>query len=140
MILFSFIQIFEWLSWNGFLRKWDKDHLNQRLFIGSILENCFEATLLSKTNVLSVWKCHFSLFYTFLSSEVETVCWKSKAKWPKLLKPKFGHMKLFRKSFWSYLEVKNICFETLKMTFFSFLENVWVTKLKRLFRKSRQTV
>ena len=46
----------------------------------------FAATLSSKTNVLSVWIGHFSVFCKFLSEEVETVCWESEAKRSKLIK------------------------------------------------------
>ena len=36
-----------------------QNNLNQNLAIGSFLENGFEATLSSKTNVVSVWKGQF---------------------------------------------------------------------------------
>ena len=99
-----------------------QDYLNQNLVLGSLLENGFEATLSSKTNVASVWKGHFSVFCKFLSNEVETIFWESKAKLSKLFKSKFGHRKLLRKWFWSYLELKNECSERLKRAFFSFLQ------------------
>ena len=60
---FFFFKIIEWKCWNHCLGKWAKvrESLNQNLAISSILENSFEATLSSKTNVLSVWKRHFSV-------------------------------------------------------------------------------
>ena len=48
-------------------------YLNQNLVIRSFLENGFEATLSSITNVLSVWKGYFSVFCNFLSNEVGKV-------------------------------------------------------------------
>ena len=109
-------------SFAGKVRKSVQDCLNQNLAIGRFLENGFEATLSSKTNVLSVWKVHFSVFSKFLSDEVETIFWESEAKHSKLFKSKFGHRKLLRKWFWSYLELKNECCERLKRAFFSFLQ------------------
>ena len=99
-----------------------QSYLNQNLVIGSFLENGFEATLSWKTNVVSVWKEHFSVFCKFLSDEVETIFWESEAKCSKLFKSIFGHRKLLRKPFWSYVELKNECCERLKRAFFSFLQ------------------
>ena len=73
--------------------------LNKNLVIGSFLENGFKATLSSKTSVLSVCKGHFSDFCTFLSDEVETVFWESKADPSKLFKFKVGHRKLLENCF-----------------------------------------
>ena len=46
---------------SGKVSQSERNCLNQNLAISSILENSFEATLSSKTNVLSVWKRHFSV-------------------------------------------------------------------------------
>ena len=99
-----------------------KIYLNQSLFIRTFFENGFGATLRSKTNVLSVWKNHISVFGKFLSDEVETIFTESDAKLSKLLELKFGHTKLLRKWFWSYLELKNECPERLKKTFSNILK------------------
>ena len=99
-----------------------RNYLSQNLVIGSFLENGFEATLSSKANVLSVWKNHIPNFGKFLCDEVETIFKESDAKLSKLFKSKFGHRKLLRKWFSSYLELKNECPERLKKTFFSFLQ------------------
>ena len=107
---------------SGKVRQSDQNCLNQNVSIGSFLENGFEATLSSKTNVLSVGKRHFSIFWKCLSDEVETIFRESEAKRSKLFKSKFGHRKLLRKWFWNYLELKNECPERLKKTFFSFLQ------------------
>ena len=125
MIFFRFLQIFEWRSRNRLLGKGRQilqDNLNSKLVIGSFIENDFEATLSSQTNVLSVWQGHFSIFCKVLSDEVETVFWESEAKHEQLFKSKFGHRKLLRKWFWSYLELKNECSERLKRAFFGFLQ------------------
>ena len=112
--------------------------LNQNLVIGSFFENDFEATLSSKTNVVSIWKEHFSVFCKSLSNEVETIFWESKAKRSKLFKSKFGHRKLLRKWFWGYVELKSECCECLKRAFFSFLKifewRSW-NRLKNFFDK-----
>ena len=106
---------------SGKVRQSIQNYWNQNLIIGSFLENGFEATLSSKTNVLSVWKEHFSVFCKFLSDEVETIFWEREAKRSKLFNSKFGYRKLLGKWFWSYLELKNECCERLKSAFFSFL-------------------
>ena len=49
----------------------------------------------------------FAIFCEFLSDEVEIVFWENEAKHSIVFKSKFGHRKLVRKWFWSYLEVKN---------------------------------
>ena len=97
-----------------------QNYLNQNLVIGSFLENGFEAILRSKTNVLTVWKRLFAVFWKFLSDEVKTIFWESERKRSKLFKSKFGHRKLLRKWFRSYLELKNKRSERLKRAFFSF--------------------
>ena len=89
----------ERISWESEARRWT-------LFISkfghkSFVENGFEATLSWNTNVLSLWKEHFSVFCKFLSDEVETICWKSYAKPWRLFKSKFGPRKLLKKWFWS---------------------------------------
>ena len=99
-----------------------KIYLNQNLFIRTFFENGFGGTLRSKTNVLSVWKNHISVFGNFLSDEVETICKESEANLSKLFKSKFGHRKLLRKSFWSYLYLKKERPERLKKRFSIFLQ------------------
>ena len=89
---------------------------------GSTLEIGFEATLKSKTNVLSVWKWLFNFFCTFFSEQVENVFGGSKGKHTRLCKSEVGHRKHFRKWFWNYFEVKSICTtEPLKKATFRFL-------------------
>ena len=107
---------------SGKVRQGVKSYWNQNLVIRTFLENSFRTTLSSKTNLLSVWKKHFSVFCKFLSDEVETIFRESEAKWSKLFKSKFACRKLLRKYFWSYLELKNECSEPLKKTFFNILK------------------
>ena len=83
--------------------------LNQNSVIKSFLENGFEVTLSSKTNVLRIWKRHFSVLCKFFSDKVENVTWESEGKRSKLFKSTFGHRKFLGKWFWSYLELKNEC-------------------------------
>ena len=114
-----------WLTklkpFSGKKRQSEVNYLNQDLVIGGFLENGFEATLRSKTNILSVWKGHASVFCKFLIDEVETVFWEKEAKWGKLFKSRFSHRRLLRKWFWGYLEIKNECSEHLKKETLSFL-------------------
>ena len=107
---------------SGKMRQSFQNYLNKMLAIGSSLENVFEATLSSKTNVLSVWKKHFLVFCKFLSDEVETVFWENETERSEVFKLKFGYRKLLRKWFWSYLELKNECSEHLKRAFLKFLQ------------------
>ena len=117
--------VFLWVTkqkpFSGKVRQSVQNCLNSRLVIKSSLENGFEATLKSKTNVLRVWKWHFSLFCKFLSDNVKTVFWKSEGKHSKLFESKVGHRKFFRKWFCSYLVVKSECSDCLKIAIFSFL-------------------
>ena len=61
-------------------------------------------------------------FLRFLSDEVKTIFWGSKAKHQKLFKSKFGHRSLLRKWFWSLLELKSQYCGRLKVAFSSFLQ------------------
>lgn len=45
--------------------------LNQKFVMGGILDHCFKVILISITNVLTVLKCHFLLFSTFLQTIVK---------------------------------------------------------------------
>ena len=65
---------------SGKVRQDTKNCSNQNLVIGSFLENGFKFTLSLKTNCLSVWKGHFSVFCKLLSDEVETVFWESETE------------------------------------------------------------
>ena len=107
----------KWKPLPGQVRQSAKNSLNQNLVIKSFWENCFEATLRTKANVLSVWKANFSVFYKFMSNKLETIFRESDAKRSKIFKLKFDHRKVLRKLFWSLLEVKNECSER-----FSFLQ------------------
>ena len=119
---FSNFWVTKFKPFSGKVRQSNQNYLNQNLIIGSSLEHGFEVILSSKTNVLSLSKGHYSSFCKFLSDEVETIFWESKAKRSELFKSKFAPRKLFIKWFWSYLEPKNECSERLKRAFFSFLQ------------------
>ena len=79
-------------------------------------------------------------FCKFLSDEVEIVFWEGEAKRSKLFISKFGHRKVLRKWFWSYLDLKNESSERLERALFSFFANFWVTKLKPFSGKVKQSV
>ena len=114
--------------------------LHHNLVILSFLENGFEDILSSKLNVLSIWIEHVSVFWKFLSDEIESIFWESEGKCSKLLKSQFDYRKLLRKRFWSYREVKNDCSELLKRPFFYLFLDLSVKNLKPFFRKVRQSV
>ena len=122
-------------SFSGKLRQNAQIYLIQNLGTITFLENGFGGILSSKTNVLNVWKGHFSVFCWFFSDEVEIILWEREAKRSKLFKSKFGHRKLIRKLFWSYLELKNKCSECLKRVFFSFLQVYDGQSWKHFMRK-----
>ena len=84
-------------------------------------------------------KTIFLCFCKYLSDEVEGIFCESETKYSKLFKSKFGHRKLLRKWFWSYLELKNECSERLKRAFQLFASFL-VTKLKPFSGKGRQFV
>ena len=106
----------------GKVRQRVQSYLNQNVIIGIFLENGFQATLRWKTNVVKVWKGHFSFFCKFLRYEAETVFWESEGKPSNVFKSNFGHKQLLRKWFSSYLEMKNECSEDLKRAFFILLQ------------------
>ena len=106
---------------SGKVRQSVQNYSNQNMVIGSFLVNGFEATLSWKANVVSVWKEHFSVFCKYLGDEVETILWESEAKRQRLFKSKYGHRKLLRKWFWSYLQLKSEYSERLKRAIFSIL-------------------
>ena len=70
----------EWIpvktkSFTGKARPSVQIRLNQNLIIGRFIEICFEATFRSKTNVLSVCKCHFSFFDFEATLSWKTMFW-----------------------------------------------------------------
>ena len=138
--VFVYFWVAKLKSFSGKVRQSVQISLNQNSFTGSFLENGFEVTLSSKTNVVSVWIEHFSVFCKLLSDEVEIIFWKSETKRSRLFKSKFGHRKLIRKWFWSCLELKKKCSERLKKVIFQCFVNFRVTKLKPFFGKVRQSV
>ena len=107
-------------SLSGKVKQSVRNYLNQNLVIERFLENGFEASLSSKTNVVSVSKRRFPIFCKLFTGEVETILWKGKPKHSKLFISKFGHRKLLRKWVLSYLELENQCCEHLKTAFFRF--------------------
>ena len=125
---------------SGKVRKSIKNCLNQNLVIASFLGNGFEATLISKTNFMSLWNGHFSDFCIFLRDEVKTVFWERKTEPLLSFKFKFGHRKLLRKQFWYYLGMKNESSEHWKSAFFRVFLYFWLRKLKTVSRKLRLNI
>ena len=122
MIIFQFFANF-WVmkpkTFSRTVRQSCQNYLNQNLVIVSFLEKVFEATLNSKTNVLSIWKGHFLVF----SQTFEWRSWNCfLGKRSKLFRSKFDHKKLPRNWFWSNLDIKHECSVHLKRAFLSFLQ------------------
>ena len=108
MAFFQFFANF-WVAkfkpFSGKVRQSFENYLYQNLVIGSFLENGFEGTLSSKTNVLRVWKGHFLVFLQIF----EWQSWnRFKGKWDNV----------FLKLPWT----KKRMSEGLKMAFFQFLQ------------------
>ena len=125
------LKIFSWES--------VKSYLNHNFIKGSFLENGFEATLSSKTSVLSVWKGFFQCCANF---------------WVIKLKPFFGKVRqsvqnylnenLVRGSFLDSNFGANLGSKQMLWAFgkgiFKFFANFWVAKLKPFSGKVRQSI
>ena len=85
-----------------------------------LMRKPFWATWSPKTNVMSVWKKHFSVFCKFFTDKVVTIIWQIEVKRSKLFNSNFSHRNLLRKQFCNYLELKNECSKLLERAFFSF--------------------
>ena len=107
---------------SGKVRQSIEDYLNPKLVIGSISEICFEANLRSKRMSWAFGKSIFHFFEIFEWWSLKPFIGKARQSVKNILDPKVGHMKIFRKWFWSYLQLKTKCSEPLKMAFFSFLQ------------------
>ena len=115
--------VMKFKPFSGKERQSFENYLYQNLVIGTFLENGFEGTLSSKTNVLRVWKGHFSVFLQIF----EWQSWnRFKGKWDNV----------FLKLPWT----KKRMSEGLKMAFFQFFANFCVTKLKPFSGKMKQRV
>ena len=92
---------------SGKVKQSVQNYLNQNLVIGSFFK-WFWSYLELKNECSKRLKRAFFSFLQFLRDEAETIFWESEAKQSKLFKSKFGHRKLLRKWFWSYLELTNV--------------------------------
>ena len=112
---------------------------NCNLVPGSFLQIRFKALLSSKTNVLSVWKKHFSVFWKFLRGEVKTTFWETEATLSKLFKWKFIQESFLEKCFQATLSSKANVVSVWK-EHLQFFASFWVSKLKHFSGKVRQSV
>ena len=64
-------------------------------------------------------KSIFHFFEIFEWWSLKPFIGKARQNVKNILDPKVGHMRLFRKLLWSYLQLKTKCSEPLKMAFFS---------------------
>ena len=95
-------------------------YLNQNLVIGSFFKSGFEATF-RKVHLKRLKRSFFS-FCAFLSDEFQTIFWERETERLRQIKSKFGHRKLLKKWFCSYLDLKNEVSWCLKRPFSSFLQ------------------
>ena len=89
-----------------------QDHLNSKLVIGSYLENGFEATLWSESNVLSVCKGKFLVFCNFWVTKLKSFSGKVRQNIKNCLNQNLVIGSFIR--FWSKLEIKMECSEHLE--------------------------
>ena len=88
--------------------------------------------------MLRAFENEFFIFLLIFESRRLNCFLEKRDKVLKPLKSKFNHSKVFRKWFWSYLELKNKCYGCLKMIFFGFFANFSVNKLKPFSGKLSQ--
>ena len=93
--------------------------LNRQIFVFYLkVASKSLSVLTQKTNVMNLWKWHFSLFCKFLSNEVETLFWNSEVKPSKLFKSNIGHRKNFRNGLETTLRWKTNVLRVQKWLFF----------------------
>ena len=112
-----------------------KNWLYQNLITKSFLENGFEAIFTSKKNFLSFGKGHLSVFCKFLSDELESVFWESKAEPSRPSNSKLVIGSFLENNFEGILRLKTIFLSILKgkySTFWQFLSD----EVETIFWKS----
>ena len=127
---------------SGKVRQSNQNYLNQNFVIRSFLGNGFWATLSSKTNVASVWKRHFSGFFSkFLSDKVETIFWEREANHSKQFKSNLVTGTFLENGFETTLSSKRNVLSVWKVHFFSFFQiflwrswNYFLGKLGKAFK------
>ena len=124
-------------SWN--VRQTIQNYFNQTLVIGNFLENGFEATLSWKANVLSAYKCHFSVFSKALRDKVPTFFSKPERKRSELSKSNLVIWTFLKNDFEATLSSKRSVVSVWKGHFSVFV-HFWVTNLKLFSEKGRQSV
>ena len=106
---------------SGQLRQSVENYLNQNLGIRIFSENSFGETLSSKTNVVSVWKMCFPVFYKFLSDELQTISEKVTQSIQNYLNQNLDVRTFLENGFGATLTSKTNGLGVWKKAFFSFL-------------------
>ena len=137
---FSFLKDFEWRIWTA---SWKKEAKRQKLFkskfiIRTFLENGFEATLSSKTNVMSIRKGHFSFFVHFWMKKLKAYSAKARQSLQNHLNSTLVIESFLENSFQRTLRSKMNVLGIWKGKF-SVFYNFWVTKLKPIQSKTIST-
>ena len=92
-----------------------------------------------KRNVLSVWKEDFSVCCRFYKDNVATIFWEVRQSAKKYLNQHLVIGRFLEKGFEASLKWKRM-FWALEKTILKFFASFWVTKLKPLSKKGRQSV
>ena len=121
---------------SGKLRQSAQNFLNQRLVIGSFLENGFEVTLSWKTNVLSVWREHFSVFENFWVTKLKPFSGKVRQSVQNYLNQNLVTGTFLENGFEVTLISKTNVL-TFEKGLFQFFANCRVTKVEPFFGKAR---
>ena len=139
MMVYNFVQVFEWRSRNDFLEKqlYLQNCLNVKFFIRHFVENGFKAALRSKVNLLSVWKLYFPIICNIFCYEIETIFWETNSDPSKLFQSKYVHGNHFRKWFYATFMSKTNVLSLWKWRSFP---NFWVTKSKPFSGKAKQSL
>ena len=124
---------------SGKVRQSIQNYLNQNLVVRTFLENGSGATLSSKTNVVSIWKGNFTVFFASF--------WVTKLK-PFYGKVKQGIQSQLNQNLVIGIFLANGSEATLSSNInlsvwkghFPLFPNFWVTKLKLFSGKVRQSV
>ena len=112
----------------------------QILVISNFLDNGFEATLRSKTNVLIVWKEQFPFFANFWVTTLKPFSGKARQRFQNYLNQNLVIGRFLENGFHATLSSKTNVLRVWKGHFIFFFPNFWVTKLQPFSGKLRQSV
>ena len=141
---FSFLQVFEWRSWNQFLRKWGKA-FNSKLFKTKfghrkLLTKIFSRYLELRNECSEHWKIAFFQFLKVFEWQSWNHFLGKWSKAPKTISKKNMVIGSFLKMVLKLSWAKKHIFWAFEKNIFQFFASFWVTKLKPFSGKLRQNV